>query len=202
MKIGITQRIIYHNGIGYDALDPQFYTLFSGHTLIPIPNLTTNNHAKIVDEIDMLVISGGDSSKTRVANETRLILRATMNKKPVLGICHGAFLLTQMLGGIVDDTDNHYNTTHLVKYNTFNTVYNVNSYHNSRILFAPEDAKVLAVCSDNSIECWIVDNIAAVVWHPERYTEGEKTFLPVEVSELYEESIVPSLPASERSLAI
>lgn len=196
MNIAITQRVLTHNGVEYDALDSSFYRLFKHHTLHPVPNLVDLNFLLTVATNDMLVISGGDANSIRMHNEIALLMRAIMNNKPVIGICHGALLLTQFLGGEVLDIPGHRNTTHNITYTTDNTEYTVNSFHGSTITSAPKGAKILAIDSENNIECWIKDNIAAILWHPERHTNYSKTFLPTEVSDLYDESSQKSFSSS------
>jgi gamma-glutamyl-gamma-aminobutyrate hydrolase PuuD len=44
----------------------------------------------------------------------------------------------------------------------------VNSFHGSAIVEPPEHSEVLVTDEDNYVESWILDNVAAVVWHPER----------------------------------
>jgi gamma-glutamyl-gamma-aminobutyrate hydrolase PuuD len=43
------------------------------------------------------------------------------------------------------------------------------------------NGKVLVTDKDNNIEAWIDNNIAGVVWHPERM---ETPWLPIEITNL------------------
>jgi len=83
------------------------------------------------------------------------------------------------LGGDIVDIDNHHNTEHIVIYN--DKKFTVNSYHALSIKKLHSSGKVLAVDADNNIEAWIDNNVAGVVWHPERM---ETPWLPTEIEEL------------------
>ena len=96
--------------------------------------------------------------------------------KPIIGICHGAFLLTDLMGGIVNDVITHMDSSHPIWY--FGEERIVNSYHNLCISTPPEKSTVLAVDSEGNCESWIDGKIAAVVWHPERM---EISWLPDEI---------------------
>lgn len=176
--------------------------MFKGHTLNPVPNIPDLNYLKVITENDMLVITGGDDDSVRTHNEIALIMRAMINNTPIIGICHGALLLTQFFSGTVVDVKDHHNTTHSITYTTFNTEHTVNSFHKSAIFQEPKDSQVLAIDSKGNIECWIKGNIAAVMWHPERQTNYRETFLPTEVLELYDESSLQSLSQSAGSLDV
>ena len=99
--------------------------------------------------------------------------------KPVVGVCHGAFLLTDLMNGTVNNVITHMDTSHEVWY--FGERKIVNSYHNLCIDTAPKTANVLAVDSEGRCESWIDGKIAAVVWHPERM---EVPWLPDEIEDL------------------
>lgn len=99
--------------------------------------------------------------------------------KPVLGVCHGAFLLTDLLGGVIGDVGNHSDTDHDIYY--FGDARTVNSYHSLAITKLHATATALAVDSDNNCEAWIDGNIAGVVWHPERMSDP---WLPDEIKHL------------------
>lgn len=177
--IGITQRTSLLNDVEHDALDRNFYKLFNAHVLLPIPTVPLDVSG-IADKIDILVISGGDSNSQRVENELLLYNEMIKRGKPIVGICHGAILLTMILKGKVLATNKHHNTKHLVEYR--NKKIEVNSFHKSLITKIPGYVQILCTAvSDKSIEAWINGNIGAVMWHPERM---EKPFIPDEIKEL------------------
>ena len=97
-----------------------------------------------------------------------------------LGIGHGAFLLTSILGGDVPpEKDNHFFTEHQVWYRGMSKW--VNSFHQPYINEKPSGASVLVTDPEGDWEkFWIKDNICAIVWHPERMLDP---FVPEEILE-------------------
>ena len=166
MKIGLSQRILYHKGRAYDSLEHGWYSYLKEHALFAIPNRLDHDFNLLADNLDAFIITGGDDSMLRRTVETKLAAQLLTRNKPIIGICHGAFLLTDLLGGIVSDIANHSNTIHEVKY--AGQTYSVNSYHTLCIDTPHSRAQVLAVDPEGHCESWIDGNIAAVVWHPER----------------------------------
>jgi len=166
MKIGLTQRVITVNNQHYDSTDQDWYSYFGQHELIQIQNNPTQDLATLADSLDLLVITGGNAPRERIKVELELTRIMMDDGKPILGICHGAFLLTELFGGNVAECNGHHNTVHNVTMDK-NTV-EVNSFHNLQITTAPPVATVLAVDEDGFCESWIHNNIAAIAWHPER----------------------------------
>ena len=97
--------------------------------------------------------------------------------KPVLGVCHGSFLMQDVLGGTLGEDTSHLDTHHTINY--FSEEINVNSFHSNIITTPHSDAKVLATDSDGNCEAWIDGNIAGIAWHPQRM---ETPWLPPEIS--------------------
>jgi gamma-glutamyl-gamma-aminobutyrate hydrolase PuuD len=112
------------------------------------------------------VLSGGDDHPQRLLTEIEMIKQFRERKKPILGICHGAFLLTQLWDGKLTPVEGHRRTEHTVWYKY--KQHTVNSYHGSGITDAPTDARVLVTDDNGLIEAWQRENCLAVVWHPER----------------------------------
>lgn len=166
MKIGISQRVLEHNGNLYDSIDQHWYRFLSGHEIIPIPNRIDQNFKNIALSIDRLILSGGEDTAIRVKVETELFKEMLRNCKPVLGICHGAFLLTELLNGQYEECLHHHNTFHNIFMD--NCEYIVNSFHKYQIKTPPSYATVLATDSDGYCEAWNYKDISAIVWHPER----------------------------------
>jgi gamma-glutamyl-gamma-aminobutyrate hydrolase PuuD len=183
MKIGLTQRVLLYSdesGILCDATDQGWYTLLKGHTLIPIPNREDLDYDELADDLDLLIITGGDNHQKRIITETEIGLAMVTQGKPVLGVCHGAFLLTQILGGEVDgDKPQHFFSEHIVEYGDRDV--KVNSSHTVFIKHKPVGATVLCRDPEGDCEAWIKDNICAIVWHPERMKEP---FIPDEIREV------------------
>jgi gamma-glutamyl-gamma-aminobutyrate hydrolase PuuD len=179
MKIGLSQRIILHNNRSYDSLDQGWYKYLKNHSIIPIPNRSNLEFNKIADTLDVFIITGGDDSTLRRLVEIRLAKTMLLRQKPVIGICHGCFLLTELLGGIVGDIEGHTNVTHQVNY--FGESKEVNSYHSLYIQKPHSTATVLANDDQGNCEAWIDKNIAGIVWHPERMLQP---WIPDEIEQL------------------
>jgi GMP synthase-like glutamine amidotransferase len=179
LNIGLSQRILYHKGRAYDSIEHGWYPYLKEHTLFFIPNDIENDFDLLESQLDALILTGGDDSTLRRVTEIRLASRMLKNHKPILGVCHGCFLLTDLLGGIVKSVDGHSDTEHTIDYFGANIL--VNSFHNLTIKTPHPTATVLATDSEGNCEAWIDKNIAGVVWHPERM---DVPFLPTEIQQL------------------
>ena len=167
MKILISTRTLESpGGFLFDSFERGFYSLFREHELTALINKKNQNFNNLAAEHDLLVLSGGDDHPQRLITEIEMIKQFRMRKKPILGICHGAFLLTQLMGGQCVSVEGHRRTEHPVWYKYEQRL--VNSYHGSGITSAPTDAKVLVTDDNGLIESWQFENVMAVVWHPER----------------------------------
>jgi gamma-glutamyl-gamma-aminobutyrate hydrolase PuuD len=179
MKIGLSQRILYHKDRAHDSIEHGWYSYLDEHVLSFIRNDIVQDFGKLADKLDCFIITGGDDTPIRRIVETRLATEMMKRNKPIIGICHGAFLLTDLLGGEVDEVIAHMDTSHVAYY--FGEEKVVNSYHNLRIKTAPKLSNILVVDHENNCEAWIDGKIAAVVWHPERMTTP---WLPDEIQDL------------------
>ena len=175
MRIGLTQRVLFHRDRAYDSLEHSWYEYLQGHTLIPIPNRIP----VIIPDIDLLIVTGGDDNPVRDHVEQQLVATMIEQDRPVIGICHGCQLLTRYLGGRCATVNGHNGKNHTV-WNS-GTTHTVNSYHNLRIERMPKGARALALTDDNVPEAWIAGKIAAVMWHPERM---DQPWLPKEIQYL------------------
>lgn len=181
MKIGLTQRVLFHNFQAYDCTEHGWYQFLKGHTLVFIPNHQDQDFSEIARDIDLLVITGGDNDPTRVAVESILIAEMQCHNKPIIGVCHGCFILTEHLGGECDSIENHHNTSHYVQYR--DTAILVNSFHTHCVRHLPPDAVNLCTSEDEICEAWIKGNIAGITWHPERM---EHPWIPNEIARLFD----------------
>ena len=180
MKIALTQRVLYHKGRAYDSIEHGWYRYLQNHTLSFIPNRIDQNFEQLAEEHDCLIITGGDDSALRRVTEVRLATAMMKQIKPILGVCHGAFMLTDILGGSTYvHQDGHMDTTHLVTY--AGKQQTVNSYHSHAISKLHSSATSLAQDLDGNHEAWIDKNIAGIVWHPERM---DTPWIPIEISNL------------------
>jgi gamma-glutamyl-gamma-aminobutyrate hydrolase PuuD len=166
LKIGLSQRVLLHKNRAYDALEQGWYTYLKAHTLFPIANRPNQDFHQLANELDCFVITGGDDSTVRRLTEVRLATYMIAQRKPVIGVCHGAFLLTEVLGGEIAEISNHSDTKHEINY--FGEIITVNSYHSLAIITPQKSATVLAYDDQGNCEAWIDGNTAGIVWHPER----------------------------------
>ena len=150
-----------------------------GHTLFYLPNTLNIDFDSIADHLDSFIITGGDDSTLRRTVETRLASVMMQRNKPVVGICHGAFLLTDLLGGTVEEVDAHSDTNHPVLY--FGEVKIVNSFHSRGITKLHNTGTTLCTDELGQVEAWIDGKLAGVVWHPERM---DRPWLPDEIHNL------------------
>jgi gamma-glutamyl-gamma-aminobutyrate hydrolase PuuD len=179
LNIGLSQRVLLHKNRAYDALEHGWYSYLKAHTLFPIANRPKQDFNKLAAELDAYIITGGDDSTERRLTETRMAIAMMKLQKPIIGICHGAFLLTDILGGKVVDINGHTDTAHEVNY--FGEIKQVNSFHSLSIKQLHGQAIMLANDVDGNCESWIDGKMAGIVWHPERM---DTPWIPDEIEQL------------------
>ena len=184
MNIGLTQRVLLHRNRAYDALEHGWYRYLQNHTLSTVANRTDQDFVALAENLDALIITGGDDSAPRRATEIKIAKQMFLANKPVIGICHGAFLLTDMFGGQVVPAADHSDCDHSVYY--FGEERIVNSYHNLAIKQLHRNATELVVDPQGHCEAWRDGMLAGVVWHPERQTQP---WLPDEIQDLLKEKL-------------
>lgn len=161
-----------------------WYHYLQDHTLLAVANRQDQDFAELVDKLDALIITGGDDSTVRRATEIRLAKLMFVARKPVVGVCHGAFLLTDLFGGEIVQVEHHMDTDHSVYY--FGEKRQVNSYHDIGIKRLHPGATELVVDAQGHCEAWIDGTLAGVVWHPERMSTP---WLPDEIENLLKEKL-------------
>lgn len=179
MKIGLTQRVLLHKGRAYDSIEHGWYSYLQEHTLTYIPNRLDQDFEDLADRLDALIITGGDDGVLRRNVELKIATQMMYQKKPILGVCHGCFLLQDVLGGKIVDIEGHSDTEHSISY--FGEMITVNSHHTLAIKQVHKHGTVLCVDQEGNCEAWIERNLAGVVWHPERM---ETAWLPEEIKNL------------------
>jgi gamma-glutamyl-gamma-aminobutyrate hydrolase PuuD len=179
MNIGLSQRVLLHKNRAYDALEHGWYSYLKAHTLFPIANRPNQDFHALANQLDCFIITGGDDSTVRRLTEVRLATYMIARRKPVIGICHGAFLLTELLGGEIAEIGNHIDTEHEINY--FGELITVNSYHSLAIKTPQRSATILAYDDAGNCEAWIDGTTAGIVWHPERM---DKPWIPEEIESL------------------
>lgn len=171
-KVLISTRTLRNGSeFQFDALERGFFKMFRNWDITAMHNKANQNFIELAATHDLLVLSGGDDHPQRLLTEIEALKQFRMREKPVLGICHGAFLLSQLWGGKLIDVEGHRRTEHTVNYKGKELT--VNSYHGSSITEAPDGAKVLVTDQDGYIESWLLENTLAVVWHPERDLDND-----------------------------
>ena len=175
MRIGLTQRFLFHRDRAYDSLEHSWYEFLQGHTLIPIANRLCSPFP----DIDLLIITGGDDHPVRNQIELELVDSMLSRDLPIIGVCHGCQLLTQRLGGSIVPVADHQDCYHEVFYQDQSHL--VNSYHTLRIAQPPPGATVLARDPDHNAEAWISGLTAGIMWHPERM---QQPWIPEEIQRL------------------
>lgn len=175
MKVAISQRQVEINGFVHDCLEQGWYKFFLGHEIIPVPNL--NN---IGLDVDMLVLSGGETTDARYNTEVACTAWAIENNVPILGVCHGAFLLNFLYSGVNAKTLGHQNTSHKVYME--DQEYIVNSYHQLMIHELGLGLDAIAHC-EGVVEGFRHSELPVwgLVWHPERM---DVPVLPSDLKEL------------------
>lgn len=167
MKILISQREFVHPPMNfvYDGLERSWYSFLSQHQLIPVPNLIKIDTTV---EFDCLILSGGNDSVNRHYTENALFRHAVEQGKPIIGVCHGAFAVNDLTGGVNGHVDGHIRTTHNVTID--DQVHVVNSYHSQSIESIGPGMIVTARDDDGNIEAFQHETLPyyGIVWHPER----------------------------------
>lgn len=181
-KVLISTRTLSNGSeFTFDALERGFFNMFRNWEITALHNKANQNFINLAATHDLLVLSGGDDHPQRLVTEIEAIKQFRMRDKPILGICHGAFLLTQLWEGKLIAVEGHRRTSHTVNYRGQSVT--VNSYHGSSITEAPSGAEVLVTDQDGYVESWSLGNTLAVVWHPERDTENNH-WMPEEYQSL------------------
>lgn len=178
MKIAITQREITIRTTVYDCLERGWYTLLNKHEIIPVPN----DFEYDISFADCFIMSGGETTESREFTETYCFAQAVAKGIPVIGVCHGAFVLNRWFSGINGPVEDHDKKTHDVyleqQWQT------VNSYHRVKIEKLAEEFDILAYDRDNNVEAFKHKDstIWGLVWHPERM---DIPVLPKDLKELF-----------------
>lgn len=164
MKIAISQREITIRTTVYDCLERGWYNLLSKHEILPIPNDIEYD----ILSADCLIFSGGESTESREFTETYCFAQAVAKGIPVVGICHGAFVLNRWFNGVNIPVTGHDQNDHDVFLES--QWQTVNSYHRVKIGTLAQDFDGIAYDRDDNIEAFKHKNLPiwGLVWHPER----------------------------------
>ena len=176
MKMAITQREITIRGTVYDCLERGWYELLKQHEIIPVPN----DYEYDISFADCLILSGGETTEAREFTETYCFSQAITRNIPVIGVCHGAFVLNRWHGGTNTKIDGHRGVDHTVQLEGSEHV--VNSYHATAINTLGQGLTAIATWEE-SVEAFKHNELPVwgIVWHPERMANP---VLPKELKEL------------------
>ena len=167
MKILVTQSEIRRPPFFFpaDILERSWYSLLTGHEIIPVPNLPDK---KFDNNWDCLIITGGNDSIARHLTEDKLFKIADENNKPIIGFCHGAFVVNDLSGGINSNIDGHFDVNHTIEME--GSIYNVNSFHSQGILKLAPNFQSIAIDKDGNCEAFQHKSKLqwGILWHPER----------------------------------
>jgi anthranilate/para-aminobenzoate synthase component II len=164
MKIAISQREITIRTTVYDCLERGWYNLLNKHEIMPIPN----DHEYDISSADCFIMSGGETTESREFTETYCFRQAVEKGIPIIGVCHGAFVLNRWFDGTNEIVSGHDQIDHEVFLD--NEWQTVNSYHRIKIDTLADQFSAIAHDSDNNVEAFKHQDklIWGLVWHPER----------------------------------
>jgi putative glutamine amidotransferase len=178
MKILISQQEhLSHRHFVFDALERAFYKFLGKHTLIPMPNINIIAY----NDYDCLILTGGPDSWARNNTENKLFNHAVQKGVPIVGICHGAFAINDIVGGTNGRIEGHVDKDIEIHMEGENHI--VKCFHSQSIETLAEDYEAVAHDLDGNIEAFQHKTlpIYGIVWHPERM---EVPVLPSEVKKL------------------
>lgn len=177
MRIGLSKSIIDHNGFMYDAIDQGWYQTLKGHSLFFIPNTLNQDFNLMANDLDSIILTGGETSPLRKSVELELANKMLERNKPVVGIQQGAFTVVELLGGTIEPISNHNGLDHPIFYHR--EVREVNSYHDYCIKSLPDNTEILCMDYLGNPEAFTNGNLAGIVWNPEKMKEP---WIPPEIA--------------------
>jgi gamma-glutamyl-gamma-aminobutyrate hydrolase PuuD len=181
----------YGTPVDVVASDMIQFVVDSGCVPCVVPN-STAAAAALVDDVDLVLLSGGREAvlpernrprNRRQATEDVLLATAVDRGIPVLGICRGMQVLNSHFGGTLKTfapDHGHVGKLHLVHVRpsrlanalAAGNVLRVNSYHDDGIATVGRGLRVVATSSDGEVEAieHTELDVSGVMWHPERKT--------------------------------
>lgn len=163
------------NGSVYTKHLTDFLTQKTKYTVLPYNKLNNSD----LNNYDSFILSGRrkNNREMNVIN-SKIIKHAINKKKPLLGICYGAEILTLTLGGTIKKSNPLRGTQEVIileKNPLCEGKIDVFESHNYEISRIPEPLKKLATsntCSNEII--WLTNsNIFGTQFHPEMTNDGK-----------------------------
>lgn len=148
-----------------DALEQDWHRFLSRHEVMVQSNLAVTT---LPQDFDCLILTGGPDSLARHQTENALFAHAMQLGKPIVGVCHGAFVINDLTGGTNGRISGHEACFHSV---TMEGVqHTVNSHHSQCLSLLGDDMIAVAWDQDGNVEAFQHARrpIYGVVWHPER----------------------------------
>lgn len=164
VKIVVSQEEYIKFGKSFDALERNYYHFLGDHEIIPVPNII-----KVPDyDYDCLLLTGGPDSPSRHKTENLLFAHAFKKQVPIIGICHGAFVINDLCGGKHGKVQGHIDCD--VEITMYGKKQKVKCYHQQCITQLGKNMTALAYDNDGNIEAFKHNKhpIYGLVWHPER----------------------------------
>ena len=179
MKILVSQEEYIKKNHIFDGLERAYYRFLEGHELIPAPNISQVPTV----EYDCLLLTGGPDSIARHHTEDLLFADAKNKNVPIVGICHGAFVINDLCGGTHTRIEGHVNCD--IEIEMQDTTYTVKCFHTQAIKTLGDNFIATAWDKSQNIHAFMHDKlpIYGIVWHPERM---DQPVLPIEVSKLFD----------------
>lgn len=161
----------------FDGIERNWAKFLAGHDIVAVPNVVDVDHL----EFDCVLLTGGPDSLARHQTENALYALAWQRGLPVIGICHGAFAINDIAGGVNGTCEGHAGTTHTIVME--GQSHTVNSYHSQSIETLGKDFEATARDQQGHIEAFQHQSrpVYGIVWHPERQ---EQAVLPTTVKKL------------------
>ena len=133
-------------------------------------------------EYDCLLLTGGPDSIARHHTEDLLYKHAKDRKIPIVGICHGAFVINDLCGGTHTRIEDHVNCN--VEITMHDKTHIVKCFHTQAIKTLGDNFIATAWDKSQNIHAFMHDKlpIYGIVWHPERM---DQPVLPLEVQNLF-----------------
>ncbi|WP_394951825.1 gamma-glutamyl-gamma-aminobutyrate hydrolase family protein [uncultured Helicobacter sp.] len=169
MRLGITQRVYYHEPYGecWECLDSKLYAFLGECGFDSFGLSYTQEVDRILSICDGIVLSGGNDIGEYAQRDTfeqALIESALRAGKKILGICRGMQMIARYFGVELRESSHKIGQIHRLQ---GGLSHNVTSFHHYTLAALPQGFRTLASVGDE-IEAMENGEILGIMWHPER----------------------------------